>query len=339
MKSTTKTFLITFLTSLFLLQLVITAQTKLVKTAQMRAAETTAKIADRASKIQGAIKFEETFDDTSGWTVLNDDESPGGTFGKFFGRVDFVDNGGNPVDSVLAETGELFWFSNFQNANDRLIDEWLISPELPVVESGDTIYFYGGAIDGGFDDSIQVWISTTDPEGSSTSFDRNLGRFKMDGPLGNWTQYKVALPNDLAGSTIWLGLRYWITDGGPDGSNSDNVWLDHIIMASGGPLVGIEDAGGALPQAFALEQNFPNPFNPSTTIRFTMPASESVSLEIYNTAGQLVNTLVRGTLPAGNHSMTWHARDLSGNRVGSGIYLYKLTAGQFVEVRKMLLIK
>ena len=110
-------------------------------------------------------------------------------------------------------------------------------------------------------------------------------------------------------------------------------------MASGGPLVGIEDAGGALPQAFALEQNFPNPFNPSTTIRFTMPASESVSLEIYNTAGQLVNTLVRGTLPAGNHSMTWHARDLSGNRVGSGIYLYKLTAGQFVEVRKMLLIK
>ena len=206
---------------------------------------------NESAKIHRAIKFEETFRDTSDWTVVNNDGSPGGTVGKFFARVDIEDPDGNFIDSVKAEADTLFWFSNFQNANGFLIDEWLISPQLPVVEDGDSIYFYGGAIDAGFDDSIQVWITASDPQGSPHGFDRNLGRFKMDGPVANWTPYKVAIPGDLAGSPVWLALRYYITNGGPNGSNSDNVWIDHIVMTSN-TIVGIEDDETGLPLAFNL---------------------------------------------------------------------------------------
>lgn len=89
-----------------------------------------------------------------------------------------------------------------------------------------------------------------------------------------------------------------------------------------------------LPLSYSLEQNFPNPFNPSTTIRFAIPVSGFTSLKVFNLLGQEVATLVSEELPAGWKEVTWNASGIS-----SGIYFYTLRAGNFVEVKKMLMLK
>jgi len=94
-----------------------------------------------------------------------------------------------------------------------------------------------------------------------------------------------------------------------------------------------------IPSAVALEGNYPNPFNPSTTIRYGIPTDGLVSLKIYNTLGQEVVTLVDGFQNAGYHSATWNGRNASGNTVSSGIYLYRLVAGDVVKTARMILSK
>jgi len=88
-----------------------------------------------------------------------------------------------------------------------------------------------------------------------------------------------------------------------------------------------------------LSQNAPNPFNPTTTIRFSLPANERVGLAIYAADGKLVRTLVDGVKERGSHSATWDGRDTSGTPVSSGVYFYRLTAGKFSESKKMVLLK
>jgi len=91
---------------------------------------------------------------------------------------------------------------------------------------------------------------------------------------------------------------------------------------------------GLLPNTYSLSQNYPNPFNASTVIEYTLPEPAWVTLEIYNTLGQRVTTLVDEGKPAGNHSAYWDA-----NHLASGIYFYRMTAGNFRESRKMVLVK
>jgi PA domain/FlgD Ig-like domain len=88
-----------------------------------------------------------------------------------------------------------------------------------------------------------------------------------------------------------------------------------------------------------LAQNVPNPFNPETTIRFSLPSSERVTLNVYSASGALVRTLVDGVQPSGSHSFTWNGVDNRGNAVSSGVYFYRLTAGKFNDTRKMVLLK
>ena len=93
------------------------------------------------------------------------------------------------------------------------------------------------------------------------------------------------------------------------------------------------------PTTFSLAQNMPNPFNPLTTIRFSVPAEEHVRLAIYNQAGQLVRTLVNSTFQAGHHRVSWNGKDAVGRNVASGIYLYRLRSNSGVLVRRMTLIR
>ena len=98
--------------------------------------------------------------------------------------------------------------------------------------------------------------------------------------------------------------------------------------------VGLEQVAQDLPTEFSLSPNYPNPFNPTTTIAFALPQASRARLEIYNLLGQRVATLVDETLPVGRHEVRWEAR-----RLPSGTYVYRLKAGDFVEVRRMLLVK
>ncbi|RMF65047.1 MAG: T9SS C-terminal target domain-containing protein, partial [Calditrichaeota bacterium] len=95
-----------------------------------------------------------------------------------------------------------------------------------------------------------------------------------------------------------------------------------------------------LPRVFSLAQNYPNPFNPTTTIRYALPRSADVRLTIYNLLGQQIRTLVDGrNQAAGFHSVQWDGKDDRGGLMPSGIYVYRIQAGDFKKSRKMLLVK
>ncbi len=94
------------------------------------------------------------------------------------------------------------------------------------------------------------------------------------------------------------------------------------------------DVNPKIPLAFELKQNYPNPFNPATLIEYVIPRSSDVKLEIYSLRGELVSYLVNDFRPAGYHSVTWNASNMS-----SGIYFYRLQANDFVQTKKMVLLK
>jgi len=89
-----------------------------------------------------------------------------------------------------------------------------------------------------------------------------------------------------------------------------------------------------LPAVFALQQNYPNPFNPATTIRFELPRASKVSLKVYNVLGQEVITLVDEVKPPGTYDVQFSAQNLA-----SGMYVYRLHAGEYVAVKKLVLLK
>ncbi len=94
-----------------------------------------------------------------------------------------------------------------------------------------------------------------------------------------------------------------------------------------------------LPTEYALKANYPNPFNPTTTIQFDVPEASDVRLEVYDMMGRRVATLVNGSLNAGRYEATWNARSDAGTAVASGVYLYRLQAGSFESVNRMVLMK
>jgi hypothetical protein len=99
------------------------------------------------------------------------------------------------------------------------------------------------------------------------------------------------------------------------------------------------DVSAELPSAHRLSANVPNPFNPSTMIYYEIPSAGQVQLEILDLRGRLVRTLVSGRVEAGRHATAWHGVGDDGRRVASGVYLYRLRSGSFVETRSMVLLK
>jgi len=95
----------------------------------------------------------------------------------------------------------------------------------------------------------------------------------------------------------------------------------------------------ALPKIAALHQNFPNPFNPSTEIRFDIPTAREVQLRVFNQLGQTVRTLVDSRMKAGTYRIKWDGKTEAGNSISSGVYFYSLEAGEFSQIRKMTLVK
>ncbi len=101
----------------------------------------------------------------------------------------------------------------------------------------------------------------------------------------------------------------------------------------------IVEAAIGVPKTFKLGKNFPNPFNLETIIKFQIPTPSEVTLEIFNLIGQRVRTLIHEHKPAGYYQVIWDGRDMSGNTVAAGLYLYQLKAGNFNGIRKMAIIK
>jgi len=153
-----------------------------------------------------------------------------------------------------------------------------------------------------------------------STLDVNLALMGHDASfVGSGELFVVDSLQDIDASSLTIDLR------GVDNSK--------ISFTLGNP------SGSQTPLAFQLSGNYPNPFNPRTTISFTLPEAQPVSLAIYSLDGRQVATLLHEVRGPGAHDVVWHGQDDAGHAVASGTYFYRLNAGPYSQVRKMILMK
>jgi immune inhibitor A len=162
-------------------------------------------------------------------------------------------------------------------------------------------------------------------------WDNGDGNDPFPGAVGNTSFDAVSSPNSNA---YTLGTSFvQITNISAPGAN---MTADLIVgLASGID----DDPGGELPVTIALAQNYPNPFNPTTEISFDISDNSDVKLSIYNILGEKVRAVLDERISAGAHSVEWNGTDDDGAEVASGIYFYRLEAGEVSRVKKMVLIR
>jgi hypothetical protein len=149
------------------------------------------------------------------------------------------------------------------------------------------------------------------------------------------------LPPLMAGAALRIGRAWFdVTNNwyvAPFRGKIDNVKVYNYAL--GIATTGVQGGSANVPLAFSLSQNFPNPFNPTTEIQFTIPKFDRVVLEVYDLLGRKVKTLVDEQRHAGTHTVTWNSTNAANQQVASGMYFYRLRTGDFTAVKKMLLIK
>ena len=119
------------------------------------------------------------------------------------------------------------------------------------------------------------------------------------------------------------------------GPQGDIIRINNYVrLVRGGSTIGIKNQGSTTPSSYTLNQNYPNPFNPTTNIEFSIPKSGNVSLIIYNILGKEVATLYNGFLNAGSYT-----EQFDGSNLSSSVYFYRLTAGDFISTKRMVLMK
>jgi hypothetical protein len=184
-----------------------------------------------------------------------------------------------------------------------------------------------------------------------------LARFEAERRgLQAMVHWEVSQPRDHAGFYLWRQesgservrlsqallsgqTTYDFTDPAPPMGPAD-YWLQEVTTGGSENWYGpahLEAA--AVPSASRLYQNQPNPFNPSTTLRFDLPVGGRVRLGVYDVAGRLLRTLLDVDLPAGSHEAVWDGRDAAGRGMGSGAYFARLVAGGIVATTRMDLVK
>jgi len=164
---------------------------------------------------------------------------------------------------------------------------------------------------------------------------------------GAWdieTIYRQPLPNGFMDATEMFGECLVVSDLTDtirvigqelEVSGSGSYSLRLVEFGWANPVTSIEDNPAVnLPEQFSLSQNFPNPFNPVTVISYSLPSAADVRLDIYNVVGQKVASPASGRKKAGTYSVTWDATEFA-----SGVYFYRLTAGDYTETKRMLLLK
>ena len=159
-----------------------------------------------------------------------------------------------------------------------------------------------------------IWSSATDIPGSNAAT----------------TSYTVT---GLTNNTRYDFVLYAVNDIGVSWIPSKTIYATPTV-AAGKPALELD-----IPDTFSVAQNYPNPFNPETIITYELPQSEHVKLVIYNVLGQEIRTLVNDLKPPGRYVVVWDSRDELGHPVSSGIYLYRMVAGDFVQRKKMLILK
>jgi hypothetical protein len=229
-------------------------------------------------------------------------------FTAYYWRVNATNVGGTSDWSAVSKftTGQAF-----------PVAPVLVSPESGTTDVTNTLFLWNAVATA---TQYHIQISETS-DFSTTTVDNNavMNTFYTTTSLVKFTQY------------------YWrVRAISPVGAGDwSSVW-----NFTTGDIVSVERIDNELPAHFALSQNYPNPFNPTTSIRFSLPTEASVRLEVYNMLGQRIATLIDGAMyHAGNYQYTWDGQDDSGNSVSSGMYIYRITAGEYSELKRMILMK
>ncbi len=180
---------------------------------------------------------------------------------------------------------------------------------------------------------------TTEPASIGYQYVSPQGEIWGAGPYGISTSHMYL--HSLSATALGNRALVTWTDGSSYGGYKDepiehtNLWAQMV----GNPTTQALDPGLIPTPDAVLYPNYPNPFNPSTTLRYRLKAPTQVDLAVYNLKGQLVKTLVRSEKQAAEHTVLWDGRDEQGREVSSGVYFYMLNAGSEAHTRKMLLLK
>ena len=155
--------------------------------------------------------------------------------------------------------------------------------------------------------------------------------FEIDLERREWQVVEIPLEAMQLSGPIQL-IRFF-------GNLQGTFYLDDLrLVTAAVPPTAVLVENAARPGELALEQNWPNPFNGATVIRFALPVTTRVELAVFDLLGQRVASLARGEYAAGNHAVRWDGRDEQGRNLASGVYLYRLRSGYRMETRKLLLL-
>jgi hypothetical protein len=186
------------------------------------------------------------------------------------------------------------------------------------------------------------WSASIDPLGRSVWYKLMISADSLfTEPIVIWD---ISENSHILADTLSRGIYFWKVYS----YNSQGFYRESSEVlsfhAAGFTSIGRDDPGNSLPRAFGLGQNFPNPFNPQTTISFDLSGTNDagvvpVRLEIFDIRGRHLVTLFNGGLEAGHHQFSWDGRDDSGHTVPSGVYIYRLDIGNGSSARKMVLSK
>lgn len=248
------------------------------------------------------------------------------------GRINVLTNDGNNykvllqinVDPQPAELGGATIVIDFDTTLLNFPDEPVYG--IDYVFSNFTLGYYDSA-KVSKSRSYQLWINidlTTDGNGTLVQSNPN-----------EWTdlvQLNFVANNIITDEAIFWNINneYWKVYGSDNLTNWEIGNFDNIITSTGTEILNTPNND----YEYNLSQNYPNPFNPSTIIQYSVPEESFVKLEVFNSLGQLIKTLVSEEKQRGTYNYNFEAEDLS-----SGIYLYRLLAGDYIVTKKMLLIK
>ena len=193
------------------------------------------------------------------------------------------------------------------------------------------------------------WKASTDPEGDTITY-KYSGTWGIAGLsvpyVKNGTETKIAY-SDIYASIDQSDLTHWTDNSKISGEWSISACSGMFCVPSAnGPykltiaenVLGLSDDSN-LPDRYTLHQNYPNPFNPRTVIRYELPNEGNVSITIFDLSGKQIRSLVSSSEPAGYRSTVWDGTNDRGETVTSGVYLYRIHAGQFIQTKKMIFLQ
>jgi hypothetical protein len=227
-----------------------------------------------------------------------------------------------------------------QGATHHNPDAWLITPRIVIhrVYEDDKIFFRfkvqsrGTVAGDNFRENYSVLITTEDSS-QIEAFKEVIFTEETTAPGWNEREIDITRFGNLEGDAqIVIAIRHHDTKPG----NFQIVFDDLEVYV----IPGVSEYEPEVPSyQTALQGNFPNPFNPETSIAFSMANEGNVSIEIFNIRGQRINTLLNETRTAGQHQVVWNGKDEQGRSMSSGIYFYRMVTDEFTSTKRMVLMK